>query len=298
MQEEIQPDPAVVPVGGLLRLRAREGGPITWLGPTWAVLCGVVASAAFTWQMDSWIRLALLLLLVDAGWGSLWAALGASNWAAPLRSWRRWSKNKPTAALPYTRPDAPGGRLRRFLGRLRAWSGEVLWPRCGPALLTILAALPVTALLAALLGLDLLLLTAAALAVMQLGALSKRDDTPVPPGWDAIVAVALPWLAGHVAFGPPTLRSAGFATLFALAWGQAWSIASRWGRVLTITSQLLTAGILIALRRPFAAGALLLILVPQSGLLPWAGPRRQPNWYVRHARPWMMAAMMIAALAV
>ncbi|MFW6115977.1 MAG: hypothetical protein ACOC7Y_02825, partial [Chloroflexota bacterium] len=183
-------------------------------------------------------------------------------------------------------------------GRLRAWSSEVLWPRCGPALLTILAALPVTALLAALLGVDLLLLSAAALAVMQLGALSKRDGTPVPPGWDAIVAVALPWLAGHVAFAPPTLRSAGLAALFALAWGQAWSVSSRSGRVLTIGTELVAVVAFIALRRPFAAGALLLILVPQLGLLPWTDPRRHPDWYVRHARPWMMAAMMIAALAV
>ncbi len=298
MEQEIGPDPASLPVSGLFRLTARAGNLITWLAPAWAVLCGVVASAGFTWQRQSWIRLALLILLVDAGWGSLWSALAASDWVTPLRRWRGWHKNSPTAALPYTLPHTPGGKLRRLLGRLRAWWSDVLWPSCGLALLTILASLPVTALLAGLLGLDLLLLSAAALAVMQLGVLWERGRRPVPPGWDAIVAVALPWLAGHIAFGPPTLRSAGLAVLYTVAWGHAWRVTSSSGRVLTVGTQVVAMVALVALQRPFAAAALFLALVPQLDLLPWTGPARPSSWYVPHVRPWMMAAMLVAALAI
>lgn len=298
MENELRPDSTPLPTGGLLRLRARPTDLVTWLAPTWSVLCGVLASTGFAWQGPDWFRLALLILLVDGGWGSLWAALGATDWATPLRRWREWDKNRPTAALPYTQPDAPGGRLSRFIGRLRAWWDEALWPSCGSALLVILIALPTTALLATLLGGDLLLLSAAAIAVMELAVVSENGGGTVPPGWDAAIAIALPWLAGHVAFGLVTLPSAGLAVLFALAWGKAWSVTSRWGRALTVGSQLLTMASLVALRRPFAAAATFLILVPQLALLPWIRRGHEPHWYVRHARPWLMAGMLIAALAL
>ena len=131
MQRDIQPESAPLPTGGLLRLRSRTTDLTTWVAPAWAVLCGVTASGSFTWRGPDWLQLALLILLVEGGWGSLWSALGATDWAAPLRRWREWTRNRPTAALPYTLPDAPGGRLSRFLGRLRAWWREVLWPACG-----------------------------------------------------------------------------------------------------------------------------------------------------------------------
>jgi hypothetical protein len=298
MQEEIRSESTPLPTGGLLRLRARATDLVTWLAPTWAVLCGVAASGGFSWQGPDWLRLALLILLVDGGWGSLWTALAANDWATPLRRWREWQENRPTAALPYTLPDAPGGKVSQFVGRLRAWWSQALWPRCGSAILVIVIALPTTALLATLLGAELLLLSVAALALMQLGVIWQGGRGAVPPGWDALIAVALPWLAGHVSFGPLTLHSTGLAVLFAVAWGKAWNVTSGWGRTLTVGSQLLAMASLIVLERPLAAGSLFLVLVPQLALLPWVGRGYRPRWYVRYARPWLMAAMAVAALAL
>lgn len=298
MQKEIHSNSPPLPTGGLLRLQARATDLITWLGPTWAALCGVAASGGFSWEGPQWLRLALLILLVDGGWGSLWTALAATDWATPLRRWREWDENRATAALPYTLPDAPGGRLRHFVGKLRAWWSQVLWPCCGSALLVIVIALPTAALLATLLGAELLLLSVAALALMQLGVIWDGGTDTVPPGWDAAIAVALPWLAGHAAFGPITLPSAGLAFLLTLAWGKAWSVNSGWGRTLTVGSQLVAMASLVILRRPLAAGILFSVLVPQLALLPWVHRDYQPRWYVRHARPWLMAAMAVVALAL
>jgi hypothetical protein len=187
-----------------------------------------------------------------------------------------------------------------LLGSLRAWWREAFWPNCGSAVLAIGAALPVTALLGAVLGPELLLLSVAALALMQLGVAWEGGEGVVPPGWDGFIALALPWLAGHVTFGPVRLSSAGLAVLFALAWGKTWQVTSGWGRALATGSQLLAMVSLVALRRPLAAGTLFLLLVPQLTLLPWArtSASRPATWFVRYTRPWLMAAMAVAAFAL
>lgn len=303
MQKDVRSEPSPPPAGGVIRLQARVTDLTNWLGPTWSTLCGIVASGGFSWQGRDWLRLALLILLVDGGWGTLWAALGGSDWATPLHRWRqcRWRhghKNAPIATLPYTLPGAPGGRLCHLMGRLYAWWREALWPTCGTNLLAVVAALPVTALLGALLGPELLLLSVAALAVMQLGVVWEGGRDVVPPGWDAFIAVALPWLAGHVTFGPVTPRSAGLAMLFALAWGKVRQVTSRGGRALAVSSQLLAMAFLVALHRPLAAGTLFLLLVPQLALLPSTQTAHPATWYVRYTRPWLMAAMAVAALAL
>jgi hypothetical protein len=138
----------------------------------------------------------------------------------------------------------------------------------------------------------------AALALMQLGVVWEGGRNVVPPGWDAFIAVALPWLAGHVTFGPVTVHSAGLAVLFALAWGMVWQVESSGGRALATGSQLLAMASLVALHRPLAAGTLFLLLVPQLALLPWKRSAHPATWYVRYARPWLMAAMAVAALAL
>jgi hypothetical protein len=153
-------------------------------------------------------------------------------------------------------------------------------------------ALLATVALGMLLGTDLLLLSAAALAVMQLGLAWSGGQGEVAPAWDAVVVVVLPWLAGHVLFsGTLDLPSAGLALAFTLAWGAG-------ERLPGIGAQLLAAVLLVALRQPLAAAGLLTLLAPQLTLLPWVRRGQPAAWYVRYARPWTMAAMMIAAWAL
>ena len=284
--------------GGLIRLQGRLTNPIAWLGPAWAVVCGVVASDGSAWRGEDWLLLALLILLVDGGWATLWAALGGADWARPLRRWRNWRFGDPVATPPYTLPGSPGDRASRWLGQLRTWWRDVLWPACGPAVSAIVIALPVTALLAALLGSELLLLSLAAVVVMQLGVSWEGGRGTVAPGWDAAIAVTLPWLAGHIAFGSLTLRSAGLALLFGLAWGAAWRAGSRSGRTVGIAALCLAGALLVVLHQPLAAACLVLLFLPQWALLPWLQRGQTALWYVRHTRLWLMAAMLVAAWAL
>lgn len=288
MEEKLYP----VASGELARLRGRLTSLMNWLGPAWAALCGAVASGGFDWQGADWLRLALLILLVDVGWGVLWAAMGSTDWAAPLRRWRDWRSGEPVTRPPYALPGSLGDRTSRWLGQLRAWRRDVFWPACGLSLSAVVVSLLGTVVLGLLLGTDLLLLNAVALAVMQLGLAWDGGRGAAAPTWDGIVAVALPWLAGHiVSSGALTLPSAGLALAFALAWGSA-------GHWLEIVTQLLAAALLVALHTPLAAGCLLLLLVPQLVLLPWLQRGQPASWYARYTRPWVMAAMMIAAWAL
>jgi hypothetical protein len=161
-----------------------------------------------------------------------------------------------------------------------------------------LVAVPLIAILSTLLGPELLLLSLAAVALMQLGLIWEKGRGTVPPGWDALIGVTLPWLAGHTTFAPVTLRSATLAVLFALAWGSAWRVTSPLARAVMIGSQLLAAIWLIVLHQPLAAGTVLLLVVPEIALLPWT-PRHLPvKRYVRYTRLWLMAAMVATALVI
>lgn len=298
MNKNVHPAQAYPVSGGLIRLQTRLTGPTVWLAPAWAVLCGIIASGGFGWRGADWLRLALVILLVDGGWGTLWSALGNTDWATPLRRWRNWRFGDPIPAPPYTLPGTPGDVASHWLGQLRAWGRNVLWPTCGPALTAIAVALPVTAILATLLGTELLLLSGAALAVMQLGVAWNGGKGVVAPGWDAIVTITLSWLAGHLAFGLPSIPSALLALAFTMAWGGGWQAESAWGRAANVGGQFLVMAFLVALHRPLAAGVQALLLVPQAALLAWLGRGPSVSWYVRYARPWLMAAMLVAALAL
>jgi len=288
--------PSGPPSGDMARWQARLTSLTNWLGPAWAVLCGAAASGGLDGQDIDWPRLALLILLVDVGWGVLWVALESTDWAAPLRRWRDWRSGEPVASLPYTLPGSPGDRASRWLGQLCAWWRDDFLAACGLAFSVVVVALLVTAVLGTLLGTDLLLLSAAALAVMQLGLAWTGGRAEAAPACDAIIVVALPWLAGLVVFGGSfTLPSVGLALAFALAWGAAWQADVRWGRLLGVGSQFLVVLLLVILHSPLAAGVILVLLVPQLGLLPWLQRGQPVSWYVRYTRPWMMAAMMVAA---
>lgn len=298
MRDETSGESGLLPSGGLIRVQARGGDLGSWLGTAWAALCGLLASGAALRQGEDWLRLALLLLLVDEGWGTLWAALSGANWALAIERWTKWNRNRALLSLPYTLPGTPGDRISRWVGRLVTWWETAFWPVCGASVRGMVIALPLTALLAVLLGPELILLSLGALALMQLGVIWEGGTGALPARWDGWVVVALPWLAGHGAFGSLSLSSAGLAALFATAWGHTWDTNGRGARAILIISQLSSAALLVVLRRPLAASFVLLALLPQMALLPWRQLDLPAIRFVRHTRPWLMAAMVVAALAL
>jgi len=304
MQDNVCTDRPPHPSSGLIHLQARAAELGSLLGPTWAALCGILASNAFRWEQGDYVKLPLLLLLVDGGWGTVWSALAGTDWSKPLNHWHTWDRTVAGVSLPYTLPGTLGDRMSQWIGRARMWWHSLFWPSCGPAVRALLVGLPLTALLGALLGPELLLLSVAALSLMEMALLWEGGGGGLPSGWDGLIGIALPWLAGHATFGTLAMPSAAFAILFSLAWGGAWTPRSAGARATLILSQALAAVGLVVLQHPLAAALLLLALVPQMVLLPWASPSAPAcsslaaARFVRYTRPWLMGVMVVAALVL
>jgi hypothetical protein len=293
----LAPSNPAVP-GGIVFLRARLSDIINWVGPIVAAACGVIASGGLGNRLDDWARLALLILLVDGAWGTLWAALSATDWATPLRQWRRWQAGRPLAQLPYTQPDAPGYQMSLWLGQLRAWWAVIFWPSCEHALSALAIALPLTVLFSLLLGESAVLLSLGALAFIQLAVAWGGGQGHFAPTWDGVVAIALPWLGGQLLFGELSLAGIACALLGALAYGTAWHARSTGGRIVHLLALGGCATLLVTLPSPLAAGAFILLLVPQISLLPWLRRNLQASWYVRRSRPWLLLSLLVLAFAI
>ncbi|HEY75389.1 MAG TPA: hypothetical protein G4O00_04300 [Thermoflexia bacterium] len=276
---------------GLIRLVPRLGRTGAWFLPPWAVLCGAIASSRLHPSLDDGVRLALSVLLVEGGWGTLWSALGTTDWAALFEQWRGWVDSSPVPSIPYAQPGSPAERFTFWLSRLRSWWRKVLIPTAGPALGAAMVGSAVSLLVALALGPETLILTLGVLALMELALLSRRGQIPVSGGWDGVLRTGAPWLVGHLAFGSLTLTSVALAGAFSLAAAGADGQSRRaW-----IGGQALAALLLISLHQPLTATFLALLLIPQWLLL--ARPALSNPAY-QHALPWLAAAMLLAALAV
>lgn len=281
--------------GGLIRLLVRPSATLTWVIPAWATLCGAVASGGLTAVAPDGVRLLLTLLLVDVGWGAVWGALATTDWATPLRRWQNWHTGSSPPLLPYAKPDSPSDRLARWLSQLWSWGQAVLAPAAGAALGTAAAGLVLALVLGAALGPNLLTLSLGCLALMQLAVLLDRGRGRAHAGWDGLLRLGLPWLAGHLAFVPLSVPSVALAMSFSLAAAGAGSVNLRRGRALWVGGQLAAAGLFLPLHRPLAILFLALLLVPQ--LLPSAGPAN-PARATRQGWAWLAAGMLLAAWAL
>jgi hypothetical protein len=284
--------------GGLILLDARVSPLASRLMPAWAAVCGALASNAFRGERAGWVQLLLTVLLVDAGWGTLWAGIGGTDWASPLRRWREWPVGGKIAVLPFTQSGSRGDNLSRNLGQLRAWWRQVLWPTCGRSLKSICLGLVVTALLAAVVGTHAVLLSVAGLATMQLGAVLTRGSGSTSSIFDALIVVMLPWAAGHSGLAPLTPAAFLLPAVLALAYAGARSSPRAWARAVLAASIPAVGALIVAAGRPTAAVAACALLLPQLLLIPWLERGYPRRWVARYAQPWLMAAMLTAALAV
>jgi len=279
--------------GGLIRLQAGAGTALTWAVPVWGTLCGAVASGELELSLADGLRLALALLLVDAGWGAVWMVLTTTDWKVAIRRWHHWRLGSASPLLPYLRPDSPGERILRWLAQLWSWGKAVFLPTAGRALGTALAGLLLSAVLAATLGQDMLMLTLAAFALMQLALVFDRGRGEIGSGWDGVLRVGFPWLAGHLILAPLNLVSTALAAAFSL------SVAGSGNRgkadtFLWAGGQLAAAALFLPLHRPLAAPYMLFFLVPQVLLLGYREEQRISIW----TWVWLAATMLLSAWAL
>jgi len=285
--------------GRLVGLQGRLARPYWGVMGGWAALCGALASGQLRWEGEALLSLALVIVLTDLAWGSLWDLATGTDWFRGRRG--GWSGMQPDfrPSLPYTQPASPAGRLTRGWRALAGWWSQDFWPAAGPAMLGLAAALVVTICLSHLLSERLRPLNAALVALLGLG-IFQRQRGPAPLVAQSLVTVGLSWLAGGLAFAEMKPVSLALACLFSLA-GSGVLLASdgrRRGLWLLNGALAAIAAVLALLQEPVAAGAVGLLGL--GALLPQL-PVRVSDTPVLDGRrlwPWLMAAMLVAALAV
>jgi hypothetical protein len=282
------------------RLARPFWGPMGVMGVmgVWAVFCGALASNHPGWEGDSLLALAMVVLLADLGWGSFFDLATGTDWFRPSVGGPSSSLPPGRSALPYTQPDSPGGRLFRWGSQARRWWRDQFWPSAGPALLGLLAAAILIVVLALLLPPRLYPLNAVLVALTGVGVLLRRRGAFL--AGQAAVLVGLSWLAGHMVFAGANASSLVLALGFTLA---AWGVL-RVSQGLKAGLWLLNGGLAVAaialvlFKQPLAAGVVGLLLFGQLALQPSLRFGGDPARVVRRIWPWVMAAMLVAALAI
>jgi hypothetical protein len=274
--------------------------------PAWAALCGALAAGGLSGSVQPWLHLALLAFLVDGIWGGLWSALIVTDWATPLRRWRDWQTGEPAHFLPYAAPDGPAGRLARTWGQLRCWWRETQILTLEPTLSGLLLLLPLALVIAGVLGARPFMATLMALALLQFSFLQTGGAPRAVPWMQALFEIALPWVAGHALFGPPTAPSLLLALAFSVTYAGGLRLAGgKSGLIHWNLGQMAAAVVLVLWHAPLAAGitGLLCIVgaIPQPGLLDPAAEEIEtcatPR-FLRLAQFWLLAAMLVAAGSV
>jgi hypothetical protein len=311
------------PIGHTTRLRLYPIRPLWSLGAGWAAVSGGLAVAGFPLSLVALLNLALVWLLADPVLGVIWDVGVGSGLSADQRGiWRRLISPRlpgtaaPVHLLPYTQTGSPGYRLARHLGRLRRWWRETLWPEAGREFATLFAGLVLAALLGAILGRDVLILVLVSVLLSWLATFSGRRDTAQDstPGtighrdiatlWHALGEFGVAWLIGALAVGGPSQAAA----LLGICYTITYFGLIRGGRGFRLigASQATAALLLAGLRHPMAAGAAAVLLLPQWGLHVWAARVEMFSGlhpaifdrYQRFVQPFVLASMLIAALAV
>lgn len=283
----------------LVGLQGRLARPFWGGAGLWSVLCGALASGGLRWDGDALWTLALVLLLAELGWGSLWDLITNGRWLEGLAA--GWPPSRPVATprLPYTLPRSPAGRLFNRLGCLAAWWRETGWPAAGGALLGSVAAAVLIVALSLLLPDPIRLLNAALLALVGLG-LWQRARGRGPLLGRALVQVSLGWLAGHLAFAPTGGPSPLLALCFGLSfWGALRLKEGKRGALWLLDGgQVIVVAVLAMLRQPLAAFVVGMLLLGQVALQPGLAAGADRGRALRRTWPWLMAAMLVAALAL
>ena len=303
----------VIP-GRLFGLQGRLARPFWGVMGVWATACGAVASNQFHWAASDLLTLALVLILVDLAWGSLWDLVVGIDWRRLWAGRRRPAQPELFAArpaklvgLPYTQPGSPGGRIFGGLSRFACRWREDFWPEAGPAVLGSLAAVAVAVVVSLLLPERLRVLNVALVALAGLG-LIQRLQGRAPLAVQALVLVGLSWLAGHATFAQVSRPSLILVTAFTLAtWGALRAAGGpRRGSWLLNGGQMLAVAIVAAMKQPLAAGLMGLLVFGQIALQPalslGEGPalKREQDLVriLRRSWPWLLATMIVAAWAV
>lgn len=286
--------------GSLIQLSSTIRLNGLWVGPATAAAAGILAGGAIEWSRSSLLHAATLLLLADLGWGNLWRAVAATDWASLYADWNAWPGSRGAAgALPTADLVSLAGRVVPWWADLYSWSRRVLWPRRGTQLGAILVCVPLAVVLSAALGPAVLLLTFAVLSLCQLALLLGPADGRANPLAQAAVEMCIPWLAGVIVFGRLTGGHVMIAVGALLAYGGLLLVGQeKRGGVLLAAGSGIAVLTLAMLDRPLAVIAVGMLYLAQLALLPWRSAGLSGHAAVRLAQWPFLAALTIAAVAL
>jgi hypothetical protein len=167
----------------------------------------------------------------------------------------------------------------------------------------LLLLLPLAFVIAGVLGARSLLVTLAAITLLQLVFISTGGDTSPLPGPQALYEVTLPWLAGHGLFEVPSPPSIAIALAFALSYAGGLRIAQgRSGLTRWNLGQIVALVVLMIMRQPLMVGVAGLLFLGQAMLQPGILETGTDDEelavaarFLRWVQPWLMAVMLAAA---
>jgi hypothetical protein len=285
-------------IGQLVRLDVMWRGSGLWLGPIWALVCGIIASGGWKWTGAAALQVVLLFFLVDVAWASLWTAAVETDWATPAREWGK-SDGTPAFRLPYTQPNTPGDRIQRWLAHTLTWWREHIRPSISTRASTVVLCILLGAALSAVLGWPAVALSAAALALVQAGVIASRGTGKPSLVFKSTLEIGLPWIVAHAIFARLTVPTAVLAAAATAAYGTGLALIEG-GRRATLwnLAQFSAAGLLVLMRQPVAALAIFFLVLPQLLLEPMLRRGAGGAWFVRSTQAWLITAMLIAALSI
>ncbi len=278
------------------------------LGPAWAVLSGVIAAERWRWDGSALLSLVMVAFVTEILSTSWRAQLVDAGWKEWIRAHPLPVRGVPMPVLPYTKPDSPLGRSLSHIGRLRLWIQEILPAERRGALIATFALPPLILLLSILVGIDMLVLSVAALSIVLLewrvAGRGREHDA-----LRAALEIGLSWLAGHLVVAPLTPLSLVLASCYATAYQGILGAErrpapdGRWSArpfAFLVTGQLM-AGLVVLLFGQEAprlgAVAQAFLIIPQLLLLAGTSLPDQGQPYARRVAPFLMLAMPIAAWA-
>jgi hypothetical protein len=282
------------------------------------VLCGLCA--AISWQRGSddlsslfdgslantLLALLLTMFIAEVLWGTWRALLVDLDWGRLFAAHPLPDHGDPVLQLPYTAPWSPMGRLLGQWGRARRWLREAASTEARGALSSFPVLPPLILLLSTVVGWQLVVLSLAALSltlIEWLVARRRRSHEALQAGLE----IGLCWLAGHSTLHPLTWSSLTLACCYSIAYQGALSLTRtrsaadhhRSGSLaLLFGGQAAAFVLLVLLRHPLPATIVGVLLAPQLLLVPRLGPGAQSRWYLQRAVPFLMIAMLVAALVV
>lgn len=282
-------------IGPALHLGAVGAPRSTWLGPAWAALCGIVASAAFTFDALGTLLAAFVFILVDWAWPAIWTSSVRTDWLAPLAHFRETPAPPRSLSLPYLQPGAPADRLIGWGSRAAAWSRSYFGPMAGSSAASLFVALSISLAISAAIGWRALAFTLAVLAISAIGAWWAMRAALDSDWLRSIVYGTLPWWLGHAAFASLTVESALMGILFGLAYRALMESGERTPSPFgLIAPQVVAVVALFAANQWAAAFVLVLAVVPQSALRTFL----TEHAFAGRVQAWLMLAMLACAVAV